>query len=417
MWKQIGKVPSLEEALELVLLHRTRYGRGVRSQSPALEAARSESNRAILEQNLEELSREASDLAASPTLAAERRLRQIEFQRQILTAMTKFGDRRIHATELAAALVLVHGLNSEKLRPFFTAAARLEQKAKPPFDGSMATNLHVLKNNMLQRVYERLAQERGYYATGQDLKRELRGGEMPVKTSLAILDLAGAVHKLPIDSATQSMVWMHAGDNPPEPWWNNYYRILAEMERRGTPVTRKLFIKKSRIGGGECPIANVQSVRLAFHALEKSGLVEEASRPARGRPLFKLTDRAREWVAETRRTGVLHPRLREALLGTVEAKPSPLSPWREQQLLEEIRIRLLFEKNPERTLASIAKELQVPPTSVSACVRRGMSTFKTFSTPNLLKIASFFEGKGLVEEADYLRRFTAAKEVGKFFSR
>jgi len=420
LWKRIGKVPTLESALEIVLSQRTRYGRGVRSQSPALEATRSESNRAILEQTLREVEQESGSMAGrtlSPT--AERKLHQLELQRHILTAMTKFGDRRIHATELAAALILVHGLNEEKLRPFFNAAARLDYKTKPPFAGSMSNNAKILGNNTLERLHEVLRKEPGFYATGVDLQRKLGENRASVTTGLGLLDLVGAVHKLPFDSSTWSLVWTHASNKPPEPWWNTPYLILSDMERRQEPVSRVTFINPITVVGrtvsGEQSLGSMSNIRDIFSIFEKSGLVEQAGKTNRG-PLFKLTDSARQWIAETKRTGVLHPRLRETLLGTVEVGRPPLEPRREQAILREIRLRTLLEKQPDRTATDVAKELQMPLGSISA-YRKGMSSLKRFQTDKLLEIADYFDGKKLAEEADYLRRLAASKQLGKFLSR
>lgn len=403
-----------------MLERRTRFGRGVRSQSPALEAAASEANRRVLEQHVSAVDAEAREIGGETrTQSVEKKIRQLELQRQILTAMMKHGDRKIHATELAAALILAHGTGEEKLRPFFNAAVALERKTNDsPHSGVMTQNFQAIKNDALYRLHALLLKRKGYYASGLELAKELKIRRDVVQNAIGLLDLAGAVHKLPTDSQTASFVWTHASNEPPEPWWNHPYEVLSKMADYREPVGRATFIKKGKESqsllarGGKSPVTTTSGIKLIFTRLEHDGLIQQKGTTTRGTPLFSLTKETREWVEETKRTGILDERLRKALLGTLEMEKPLLQPWREETILREVRLRLAAQNQPHATVAYLASELGMRRQNAIGYLHRGVTTFRNFRPKRILEIANYFEEKGRNEEADYLRRLAAAKSIG-----
>ncbi|MEW5955449.1 MAG: hypothetical protein AB1626_02835 [Candidatus Micrarchaeota archaeon] len=414
MWERIGKVSSFREALGMVLENRTRYGRLVLSQSPELEAKKSERNKEILEEHLKRVGEEEEATREKKGKQAAAKLEQLKLQREILTAMTRYGDRSVHVTELAAAAMLVHGISSEKLRPYYNALDRMARKTPPPFSGAGITPVLALKDNALAKIFSSLAE--GKAVSGKALADLHRFGRSHVAAVTALLDLCGAVHKLPMDSSTQSVVWTHARNPLPQPTWNTPYKILLKIHEMGE-AQRISFSRPKKLMRvqARAPLGSYSSIMEAFDTLQRAGLIVPSDPKRR---TYALTPKATAWVVETLSSGVLHPSLREALLGSVEVGKPPLSPRREEMILVELRARLLRARQPELSAREVGR-LVGRPTNVSDWFREGRerTTLKNFSSAKLLEIADYFEGKGLAEEADYLRRFAAAREVGKFRSR
>ncbi|MFH0714111.1 MAG: hypothetical protein V1722_05765 [Candidatus Micrarchaeota archaeon] len=391
LWKRIGTVP-LDEAIGIILDQRTRYGAAVSTQSVSAAAKRNPANAEVLAEALRVISPRIVHLSRSKRSCGAR-LALLEKQREILTAMQKYGDRRLHASELVAALVLTHGLGKEQLRPHLNAAIRLQkQLTHPPFDGSVNSFSQAITNDGLKRIYQKLHADPTYYASALELAEKLKLEKREMVPATAILDLAGAVHKLPFDSASRSYIWMHASGKPPAPIWHHNYNALVAAITAGQPVNGPYLVQA----------AGLDSLGVVIR-LEKQGLLTAVSGRQSNMPLFKVNPLIEDSVRETHRSGVLHRDLNRVLLGSFEVDRPLLSPHQEEALLKEIRFRLAFQERTDRPIAALAL-LHGLNRDTASCYARGVRTgLRNFSVKKVLGVADQWTKKGWMHEADFLR--------------
>ncbi len=411
LWKKIGKV-SLDEAIGLVLKHSTRYGRRVTSQSPEKEANRSAGNRAILDDHLRQIAARTSLLSRKKQgVHVSQELMKLRLQREILNAMAKHGDRKLHASELAAALILANGLEAEKLRPFFNNAIRLERGLiAPPFDGTFNRFHQALGKkdnpNVLKRFHDYLDSS-PRPVTAIALGSALGLDQSEVSNVTPVLDLAGLVHKLPIDSASDSFVWMHARHAVPEPFWNTGYRILKILCNTSKPISRQevfrqlvgvVSVTKKTYGSLSSP--NTSRI---IDRLSEDGLINMSR--SQKNPQLTATPQVVKLVWRTQATGKLHPDLKRALLGASSNKQQ-VSQRKKDRILNEINLHLAHQSNPTLSAATLVRKFRLNMAAETAWLylNRGKSTLSQFKLPQLAKIADELETEGHADQARYIRR-------------
>ncbi|MBI2446054.1 hypothetical protein HYV43_06720 [Candidatus Micrarchaeota archaeon] len=444
LWRRIGRVPTLEQALDLVLANRTRFGRIVRSQSVDRESRRSIANARIreevlqtVESELESKNQERMDLVGRGyrTGRINRKILQLENQRRILTAMTRMGDRAIHATELASALALVHGLHADDLAPHFNAAIQLSRRGLPAFEGSMSQCLEALHRNLLKQVHDVLDRRplSDPAMSGVDLQRHLHADERDVlciRNATGLLDLMGAVQKGPLDSGQLSYVWAHARHGLPEPLRNYSYLVLKDMVQRWnesgqssmkvrySEPSRKRVFPKSKVERSRQVSLSEPSVGPLFENLSEAGLIEPhvlsdgLVLKYRGHIAFRPTADALSWVAATVGTGTLHPQLRVRLLGNYSLEKPPVTAARLERILKEVRFRRLVEEDPNRQTKSTAQEVGLPAVTALGYRRGSNTTLRGFKPENIRAIALHIRSES-PEDADWLERHAAHLEENR----
>ncbi|MFH0713939.1 MAG: hypothetical protein V1722_05045 [Candidatus Micrarchaeota archaeon] len=406
LWRKMGHV-TLDEAIGLILKHRTRYGRMVSSQSPAREAAESEANRRVLEEQLAKLEKQQANPTRAPGQTADAALRQLLCQREILTAMQKYGDRKLHATEIGAALVLAHGLDERDLRPHFNALISLERATlSPPFSGSATDSAKAIRGNLLKKVHDDLFTS-GSYASAVDLARKFDTDANGLVRVTPLLDLAGLVHKLPTDSNTKAYVWMHASGAPPEPTWNYAYLLLKNLLTTNRRLTVQEIAKQTEhilsTSHNTKGALRFELGRRILAKLQVVGLVKSVGEGTKA--TFYATALAGKLISRTVSSGTLHPELNRALLGAFEVDKPVITPHREKQLLNEIAVRVYVDAHPSATVTEVIQRTRVKENreTIRAHMRGEQSRFNHFPIHTLLAVADHFDKKGLVDAANFIR--------------
>ncbi|MFH0713938.1 MAG: hypothetical protein V1722_05040 [Candidatus Micrarchaeota archaeon] len=402
LWKKIGNV-SLDEAIGLVVRNRTRYGRLVASQSPLREARESAANKAVLQEHLAAVERQLERTGErSGDVNAAQKLAALSHQREILTAMMEYGNRKLHATELAAALVLTHGLEEKKLRPVFNAAICLSRRANPPFSGKLN---HVvargLKGNVFQQVHDALESRPGYYATAVDLARELKVKPVAVEIASGVLDLAGVVHKLPTDSRKSSFVWMHASGTPPEPTWNGLYTVLLALSRSPVPLNITDLAESEH----NSLFLSTRAIGLLLSKAQREGLVDVVAGAYRKRhgvflPFF-IKSTIKEAILETHNSGKLIESLRPVLLGSFEPDRVKVSQVQETRLVKYVQFLMAMAVGSPQ-ISAVAERIGLNTTTAYNYARGGVPVH--FKQLGFSGTATLLEKLGKREEAEFIRR-------------
>ncbi|MFH0713940.1 MAG: hypothetical protein V1722_05050, partial [Candidatus Micrarchaeota archaeon] len=421
MWEKLGTVP-LDEAIDLVVKNRTRYGRRVYSQSPERQAAAGVANSQIYQRHLAAIEKQVEKLTQKPpSRLVSTRIVRLQHQREILNAMMKHGDRKLHATELAAALVLTHGLKDVDLRPRFNAAVRLGRLTNPPFEGSFSSVCHALgergsrNESALEKVHDLLL-DRSVPISGNILAGQFDISTRDFARVSGVLDLTGTVHKLPMDSLSKSFMWIHASGTPPEPTWNIDYRVLKLLANANRGLHRQALLAKlisephvARVPGSGSLESSL--VLRATNRLEQSGLIEIKGK-SKFNPRLVARPVAVKWIWRTQKTGKLVPDLRDVLLGEYKQRP-PVSERRLQRIIKEMQLRIAREQNLEEKYPTLLKRtgLDIAGQTAWAYLERGNSTLTTTGLPVIRKIADYLERNEHQEEADFIRRHYLNRET------
>ncbi len=439
VWKTIGfeKQPTLQEALGFVLNKQTRYGRGVLTQSVVLESEKSRDNKRILEEHLERVKEEQHEKKDEKvrrqqkeleTTKIGQRIRQLEHQREILTAMTHFGDRIIDARELAAALAIVHGIHEDDLRQPIYDAYNLSKHGERPHQGAMP--VHALHRNMLFLVHRALMRRppESQNLSGEDVYRTLGAQNDTEKTSirhaLSILDLTGTIQKAPLDSANGSYHWVHRQYAIPEPTWNKPYLVIKDIVKRwittGAPATKSRYERADRLNiQKEVSEIQVSDADRLFEHLVNAGLIQPHQKRG-GFFNYLPTPQAVEWVRLTSQNGILHPEFNIRLLGSKEEK-RPVTEMHLQRIIAEVRFRNIFNGTPDEDKSRLIRTLEKaagiargtgPQINAGRTSLRGMNAKKIHEIAEYLLRQKDEKGQPKYEaEAEWLRQHANEKQV------
>ncbi len=306
--------------------------------------------------------------------------------------MTHFGGRQIQASELAAALALVHGLRQEDLREPMNAARQLTRTSTRPIYSGMISTTYLLKGNLLYEMEKYLDTEQPFHVDGKQLAARFKVKDTHISSATGLLDLLEAVKKMPHDSTGTafrfSYRWIHAKHPTPEPTWCKHYNLLKAIvtnwRENGQPTAPKdlsenyPFVSIQTGSAGQFSHPGVVIDKLLTNQLIRPHSKKESA------TYYQPTDESIEDVTRTMETRILPDRLRIRLLGEYNPYPVPVSQKQLQRLLREAEIILRIEKKPGIKGTELAKGLDISDTHAAA-IRKGTQRTTTRYAPNKLR--------------------------------
>ena len=326
----VGKVP-LERALRMKM---TRHGNLVKTQSISEEAKRSKKARRFINETIGKIE---AEIEKREKTKGKRWLEVSKRKANILYALRESGIRKIHVTELCAALAFAYGLKKETLLPHANAAYQLIMGSRIPVEGNMTSYLSAIKKNLPYRINEILkditqplnsAQIAGKIGYGvNELDQKERSKRLIfITNSLGLLELMGLVQKLPKvlgERATGTYLWIaseHRLKPETKPETNIAFRIMERLYQR--PHTLKEMATE-RVSFGK-KYGSVEGVAEAATIVQQLSNLIEAEIVSKRRIVkmkgiprieYRLTDFGKELIDKQSRRKSITPNMRLALLG------------------------------------------------------------------------------------------------------
>ncbi len=366
----IGKIP-FHEATDLL---GPRYGRRVRAQSLNFVRVQSPEFKSVYRHHEDVLREQAFHTKSQRALALLR-------TQSVILAKLNAAGRKLHATEVAAGLLVENGLESAKITPIFNAARNLERTAPKKgtfFDGEFSDLTFIARSGLYKKVFDILHQTRGQLHTTRNLAalvfpkfsslskyKRMRATHFVTRT-LAVLELARLASKQPYAGELSQFTWTSYKHRfkAPKPFHCIGYRLL-ELLSNG-PVTLE----------AASAIARNSNLNDWRNNLLRQNVIKTEKVPGVNKRVtsLELTDYGKKLVDAQAKSSTITPEMRIVLLGEKMLSPDPLELIMRDQAIKAMKV--LEMNSAGNSYKEIANVLGIPESYAIGVISRNRSPIR-----------------------------------------